>query len=36
MEDKNMWQCFLYALKKYADLNGRATRKEYWSFIVIL
>ena len=25
---------FLLALKKYADFNGRARRKEYWMFIL--
>jgi len=26
---------FLGALKKYADFNGRARRKEYWMFVLI-
>ena len=26
---------FIGALKKYADFNGRARRKEYWMFVLI-
>lgn len=26
---------FIDALKKYADFNGRARRKEYWMFVLI-
>ena len=26
---------FIGALKKYADFNGRARRKEYWMFILV-
>lgn len=26
---------FIDALKKYADFNGRACRKEYWMFVLI-
>ena len=26
---------FIGALKKYADFNGRATRKEFWMFFLI-
>ena len=26
---------FIGALKKYADFNGRAHRKEYWMFVLI-
>lgn len=28
-------RCFIYALKKYAVFNGRASRKEYWSYILV-
>lgn len=26
---------FIGALKKYADFNGRARRKEYWMFVLV-
>ena len=26
---------FIQALKKYADFSGRATRKEYWMFVLV-
>lgn len=28
-------RCFIYTLKKYAVFNGRASRKEYWSYILV-
>jgi hypothetical protein len=30
--NKNPWQHFICALKKYAVFSGRAGRAEYWSF----
>ncbi len=34
-DDLSMWQYFIRALQdKYADFQGRARRKEYWSFIL--
>jgi len=28
-------RCFIYALKNYVVFNGRASRKEYWSYILV-
>jgi len=28
------WQCYLRGWKGYVDFNGRASRKEYWVFIL--
>ncbi len=33
--DKNIWNNYLSCLKKYFKFSGRATRYEYWSFILI-
>lgn len=27
-----VWQCYLQGWKRYVDFNGRATRKEFWTF----
>jgi len=29
---KNVWDCYLEVFRKYAVFNGRASRKEYWTF----
>jgi uncharacterized membrane protein YhaH (DUF805 family) len=34
--DKSAWAYFIYCLRKYVDGNGRARRKEYWSFVLFL
>ena len=34
-EDKSLWEYFVHCMKdKYATFNGRARRKEYWSFVL--
>jgi serine/threonine protein kinase len=34
---KNMWQWFVYSLtKRYIDGRGRASRMEYWSFVIMV
>ena len=30
----NLWQCFKMAFQKYAVFSGRASRKEFWSFVL--
>ncbi len=29
---RNAWDCFLGVFRKYATFNGRASRREFWSF----
>ena len=31
-----MFALFISSLKKYVDFSGRATRKEYWGFVLFL
>jgi uncharacterized membrane protein YhaH (DUF805 family) len=31
-----VFQSALYTLKKYAEFNGRASRQEFWSFVLFL
>lgn len=33
-ENDTLWANAMMALKQYATLSGRATRKEYWSFVL--
>ncbi len=28
-------RCFMKALRNYADFEGRATRREFWSFLLV-
>ncbi len=32
----NLWVHFVSAIKRYASFAGRATRKEYWSFVLFI
>ncbi len=34
MQQKSLWQHFVSCWYKYATFNGRARRKEYWSFVL--
>jgi uncharacterized membrane protein YhaH (DUF805 family) len=31
----NTWGLYLQALKKYTEINGRATRREFWTFFLV-
>jgi uncharacterized membrane protein YhaH (DUF805 family) len=33
--NQGFWELSLQPLKKYADFKGRATRTEYWGFILV-
>lgn len=33
---KSLWQHFVYCLKQFAVFEGRASREEFWSFILFL
>lgn len=34
MKRKSLWELFIGCLKKYATFTGRASRTEYWSFVL--
>lgn len=35
-QKKSLWQHFVYCLKQFAVFEGRASREEFWSFILFL
>ena len=34
-KEKDIFEYYAYAMKKYAIFEGRASRKEYWSFFLV-
>ena len=34
-KEKDVFEYYAYAMKKYAIFEGRASRKEYWSFFLV-